>query len=372
MKKALFLGVVASAIGLYACKKDGTTTTITNTVRDTTIINQFASGVVNADTLMSGIKVAHGASVSSEFPASSTAAAAPELDTLYKKTYTVVQSRFLAIYPPVVSGNISGYYVQIAGAKSHFKVDYTQAYGWRKRVTPDGRESAEGYIDSSIVIKLPTTIKGDTFYVKYAAYDDQNRVSKAITATVLVLPEADDEFTSKATGKWQYYSTNYVKDNVWSYENYLVDTGGISTAHFTCNNNLLNANPDGELEVTSQNTTRYRLFTIGKYSYTDEQYYKSLTLDITSSTCSDYVYTKYENTSLRTSGGYSYDPESKRVTFVVEESGMTRSGDQSNINLYTETYKLVEITATYLVLAETAIHNDDYNYGLQYFRYNKQ
>lgn len=373
MKKALLLGVVASAIGLYSCKKDGTTTTITNTIRDTTIITQFASGVANADTLMAGIQVAHGTSVSSAFPTASTDAAAPELDTLYKKTYTVVRSRYLVIYPPVAGGHISGYYVQIAGARTHFKVDFTQSYGWRKTAAGNGREDATGYVDSSIVIKLPTTIKGDTFYVKYAAFDEQNRVSKAITATALVLPEADDAFTSKVVGKWQYYAVNYYSQGQWEYEDYLVDTGGSYKNPYMCNNNKLEINANGELQIPYQQVTRYRTFTIGKYSFSDDQYYKSLYLDLENSSCSNYVYTKTENTYHTADGGYSYDPDTKRVTFVAENYNYARSSNNhSNIDFITETYKLIEVTDTYLILANTYYNSDDYNYNVTYYKYKKQ
>lgn len=372
MKKALLFSVVASAIGLYSCKKDGTTTTITNTIRDTTIINQFASGVANADTLTANIQVAHGASVTGEFPTSSTDAAAPVLDSLYKKTYTVIKSRYLVIYPPVSGGNIAGYYIQIAGAKSYFKVDYTQAYGWRKATTADGREEATGYVDSTIIIKLPTTINGDTFYVKYAAYDEQNRVSKAITATALVLPEADDAFTNKATGSWQYYSTNYYEGGNWRYDDYQVDTGGTSSAKYTCNNDELVYSTTGELDVITQATTRWRKFTIGKYSFSEQNYYRSRSLDPYNSTCTDYTYSLYENNDENSYGGYSYDPASKKVTFIYESNIRARSSNNSsNTDFYSATYKLVEITANYLILSETN-QTSDQNDEVRYYKYIKQ
>lgn len=373
MKKAILLGVVASAMGFYACKKDGTTTTITNTTRDTTIINQFASGVANPDTLSAGIKVAYGTNVSGTFPTSSTDAAAPVLDAEYNKTYTVVKSRYLVIYPPATKGNILGYYVQIAGASSYFKVDYTKEYGIRKNNTASDRSDVEGNYDSTIVLKLPTTIKGDTFYVKYAAYDAQNRVSNAITATALVQPEADDEFTNKASGKWLYYGVNYYNEGQWDYDDYQVVTEGSLVENLTCIGDKPSRTGEGSYAYgTVQYYSNTRQFDIGKYSFYESYIYKERNLDFEASSCGNFIYkAAAPRADTAGYGGYSYDPISKNVTFIYEYANLARVvPGQSNLGFYSRTFKLVELTDSYLILSYTDISDD--NNTISFFKYIKQ
>src|SRR6186713_2870048 len=109
MKKILFFGALVGTVTFYACKK-GETITVTNTVHDTTTntIKVFASGKINGDSLSSDINVAYGARISdSTFPAASTDASAPVLDTTYSRTYTVIPSRYLTVYPPNVAGYVA-------------------------------------------------------------------------------------------------------------------------------------------------------------------------------------------------------------------------------------------------------------------------
>ena len=346
MKKILLFSALAGTMVFYACKKDGTTTTITNNVHDTTTLTVFASGKVNGETLSNGINVGYGTRVSdSVLPAASTDASAPVLDPTYNKQYSVVKSRYLTIYPPNVSGNVAGYYVQIVGAKTYFKIDYTQAKGVRKaakqaRVAKNNgaaRGDGDGFIDSSIVLKLPATFNGDTFYVKYAAFDTANRVSNAITAFVKVLPEGTDSFTDSLSGSWLYSSyrdyTNGTYNSDWQ-----IDTGNASYQYYTCNNGLLSA-ADAETDIyLPYSAYSYTwMYTFAKYGMIESYSNTGKYLDTEASTCSNYVYGINYNYSGQTAGGISYDRVSKKITFIYENSG-------SNINLNYDTYNLSALT----------------------------
>ncbi|WPV68173.1 hypothetical protein [Chitinophaga sp. LS1] len=369
MKKIILSGVLASVVAFYACTKEGTTTTITNTVHDTTIVTTYASGIANADTLTAGLKVAYGSSVTGTFPAASADASAPVLDSLYNKTYTVIKSRYLIIYPPNVSGNVAGYYVQIAGAASYFKIDYTQAYGLRKAAkqaraaatkTPNARGIGDGYIDSTIVFKLPATINGDTFYVKYAAYDTLGRVSDAITATVLVLPEGSDKWTDSLTGTWNYYGHNYYYNGSWEYTDYQVDTLYNYNQNFDCNNDQLSFG--STLTIPYYKNIYHSSYSFDNYSFTYSYSNNYGYLDMNTSTCSNYVYNlNYSADSEE--GGFSYDPATKKFTVIYDGS--------SNVDISYDSYHLAELTDKYMILSYKESDND-YNGTIDYYKYIKQ
>lgn len=369
MKKVILFGVLASVAGFYACTKEGTTTTITNTVHDTTIITTHATGIVNADTLMAGLKVGYGTSVTGTFPTASADASAPVLDTLYNKTYTVVKSRFLTIYPPNVAGNVAGYYVQIAGAASYFKIDYTQAAGQRKAAkqaraavtkNPSARGYGDGYIDSTIVFKLPATINGDTFYVKYAAYDTLGRVSHTITATVLVLPEGSKALTDSLAGTWTYAGYNYYYNGSWEYDDYQVDTLYYYNQNFNCNNDQLSWGSD--LTIPYYKYIYHRSWSFDNYSFSYNNTENYGYLNLSTSTCSNYVY-DMNNSSYGGTGGLSFDPKTRKLTVIYDE--------ESNIDLSYDTYYLSELTNTNMILSYNEGDGDN-NGGISIYKYIKQ
>jgi hypothetical protein len=366
MKKVLLFAAFAGMVSLYACKK-GETTTITKDVHDTTTntVTVFASGKINGDSLSTAINIAYGTRISdSTLPAASTDADAPVLDTTYSRTYSVVRSRYLTIYPPNVSGYVAGYYVQIVGAKSYFKIDYPAAEGLRKAARKDklarlskatnGRISAknisgargtgDGYIDSTIVLKLPASVNGDTFFIKYVAYDLQNRVSKPVTATVVFLPEGSAGMTDSLTGDWHYYSyrdyNNGQYDGDWS-----VDTGYASYQYYTCDGTTLTGTEALTNYYLPYNTYTYTwTYQLGKFSMlsTNNGVYKYL--DLESSTCSNYVYNindRWDDDDYI--GGYSYDPISKKITFI--------SDGNSSLDLNYDSYYLSELTDSTMVLS---------------------
>lgn len=372
MKKFFIPAVFTILTGMCACKKEGTTTTITNVVHDTTIINTVANGVANPDTLSAAVKVGYGSRITGAFPTASDDAGAPTMDTLYNKTYKVIKSRYLVIYPPVTSGHVAGYYVQIAGAASYFKVDYTQAYNLRraKYDNATARGDVSGYYDSTIVFKLPATINGDTFYIKYAAYDSLNRVSKPVTGVVLILPEGNDHFTDSLMGKWRYAGNNTIYPNGTSnFPDIHLDTATAdSYGYYTCTGNKLKQMDGGAIYIPNVYYVYREILQFEKYAWNDpyQNVYKSLSLD--SSSCSNYVYAdrNVAESGLRGTGGYAYDANTRRLTMVHEESE-----GNTNTSLHYETYYVNELTDTSLVVSALS-YEEETAYGTYYKKYLKQ
>lgn len=233
MKRILLLGTVACAVSLYSCKKDK------EVIEKEKVV--YPSGMINADSLTAGLSVGYASKVAdSTFPAASTVAGAPKLDSLYSGAYFALRGGLLTIYPANVSGFVQGYYVQIVGAHAYFKIDYPAAEEKRKanaRLAQQGpagsRGRGEGFIDSTIAISLPAAIKGDTFYVKYAAYDKDNRVSQPVTAVVVIKDAISSSIVDSLKGTWRRlgyasYQYNQVGD-------YRIDTSGNGNMnYFNC------------------------------------------------------------------------------------------------------------------------------------------
>jgi hypothetical protein len=397
MKKVLLFGTIAGMVTMYACKK-ADTVTVTNTVHDTTkttiiktdTVTVFASGKINADTLTTGITLAYSAGITGEFPAASTDAAAPVLDTTYSRKYNVIRSRYLTVYPPTVSGFVQGYYVQIVGAKSYFKVDYPAAEVVRKAArqaklarlakATNGRQSVkdlsnsrgtgEGFIDSAIVFKLPASIHGDTFYIKYAAYDQQNRVSAPVTAMVVILPAGNAEFTQSLNGSWLKYEYRYLRNGVvqeggdridarddnggWS-----VDTGYTNSTYFTCNNDQLSYANEGAPYFYAYNIySDKQTYTFGGYGFNQHtrRIYKSWNSEL--STCSEMVYNLSYDNIYDDNGGYSYDAASKKITFMWD-----------GYNLEYDTYNVISVSGSEMILSSS---DDDDDNEVSQYKYIKQ
>lgn len=356
MKKIYLLGAFLGALAFYACKKEEKTVTVTNTVNDTVWLNDL----VNPDTLTAGITVGYGTSVASAtFPTAS--ANGPVLDTFYNNTYQVVEGSYLIIYPPNVSGYVAGYYVQIAGAKSSFKISYKEADAQRKAArraqTTNGAKNygdATGFIDAAIVIKMPAEITGDTFYVKYAAFDSLDRVSTPVTATVVVMPQGDATFNNALAGTWLYTSTMEYGNGSSTDAAFVVDTlVSDENQYFTCNNGTLTTSSSVTDIYLSTSYYRYALtYTFDKYSYNLHFDRNSLTLNVGNSTCSNYVYDVNTHWVTDYNGYTSYDAATHKLTLI-------RNTYTSNISFDYDTYTVVELTDHTLVLGYQTTGDND-------------
>jgi hypothetical protein len=388
MKKILLFGTIAGMVSLYACKKDGTTTTVTNTVHDTTTntVTVFASGKINGDSLSTGINVAYGTRISdSTLPAASNDGDAPVLDTTYSRIYSVVRSRYLTIYPPNVAGYVAGYYVQIVGAKSYFKIDYPAAVAGRKAAKKaelarlsketDGRISTkpvktargtgDGYIDSTIVLKLPASVRGDTFYVKYAAYDLSNRVSKAITAMVVILSEGSAGLTDSLTGNWRYlgYQEYY---NGTPEGDFSVDTTYSYYGYYNCDGTTLSGTEsETEYYLPYQIRSYNEGYQLGKYSMVYSYLSTRQYLNLEQSSCSNLFYDLSIRNQYQNYGGYSYDSRSKKITFINDGNG----NGYSNIDLSYDSYYLSALTDSTMILS--GVNNGENSSDDNYTQLNK-
>jgi hypothetical protein len=365
MKKILLLCAVASTVAFYACKKDSATDTNTPTPQDT-----VAAPAIDPVALASSVKIGYGGtSVTGTFPVTTTATATPVLDSIYNgRVYSTVNNRYVVIYPRVRSGFISGYYLKINGADSYFKIDYTAAYGVRKASHKNqGARDEVNNIDSSIVIKLPAGLKGDTFSIKYAAYDSLNNVSNTITAIVNVIASADSTNDALLLGSWHYTAYKNYETDEWAP---ITEEDSSSINYFTCVEGKLvtlwgEENTNNIPVIQYRNTYTYNLQFSAKNAYQQIYYQNYRSLDLDLSSCSNYIYTSYSESSDIYSGGYAYNATTKAITLIHDENG---TGD----NITTVKYTVKEITSTTLSMYLVSTGNNNHDaLSMEYYQFTK-
>jgi hypothetical protein len=366
MKKFLLLTAVAFSMLMYACKKDSTTETNTPVPQDT-----ITAPLIDPVALASNVKIGYGGtSVNGTFPATTTAAATPVLDSIYNgREYTTVNNRYVVIYPRVMSGFISGYYLKINGAASYFKIDYTAASGLRKaNQNKQGLKDEVNNIDSSIIIKLPAGLKGDTFSVKYAAYDSLNNVSNTITAIVHVIAPANSSDDALLQGSWHRIAYKNYENDDW---NIISEKDSGRVRYYVCVDNKPQLSQNGEpieelmARANNVNTNTYDLQFLPDNACNQKYHQINTTLDLESSTCDNFIYTVTRDETDIYSGGYSYDAVTKVITLVK---------DEDNDYNYFESiqYHVKELTSTKLVFYE--IYSRVYTHGeleLEYTEFTK-
>ena len=344
MKKILLLNAVACCLIFYGCKKD-------NTTDNSTPVIEVPKPTIDPVTLASNIKVGYSASKDTgAIPAAS--ADAPVLDTRYDNlTYSAINNRYVVIRPQSLSGAVKGYYLKINGANARFKIDYTTAYNLRK---------ASGYSflregdnsDSSIVIKLPAGLKGDTFSVKYAAYDSLNRVSNSINAIVSIIASADSTDNNALSGTWKV--TRY---EIAGQELPIGLPDSSDFSYYTCEDNVLIPGGDEDIEIPNSITLTDLTFQFGVknamktfISHTSSSFVEN------ESSCSNLVY----NTSTETDPGsgseisYSYNAATKIMTMINDYNG---TGDNLTAMQYTVTSLTSNKLMMYAIFTETGYHD---------------
>ncbi|SEW12850.1 hypothetical protein SAMN05428988_2317 [Chitinophaga sp. YR573] len=303
-------------MALYACKKDSTSTS--------TPLTETPADTIDPIALSAGAKVGYGAiNVKGTFPLASSDANAPVLDTLYNgRVYDAISNRYIVIYPRVSAGYLAGYYLKINGADSYFKIDYKTGYGLRKAQQKNLfglRDNNGDNSDSSIVIKLPDHLKGDTFSISYAAYDTLNRISNTITAIVNVIASADSTDNSKIIGDWQVSRTKYNNDD-WQIIS-LTDSSNYN--YYTCSKNMLQTSEDStDLHLPDNIGSGSFIFSFGTMNlFASAQSYKNIQLNHETSSCSNFVYDIVNSGDYLTKGGYSYNAATKTITVIQDEDG---------------------------------------------------
>lgn len=370
MKRIFLAGTIACTIGLLSCSKEKTVT-VTETVHDTTTLTIWPSGQINGDSLSAGLKLAYSTAVKdSVFPAASTSADAPGLDSLYDKTYVAAKGGLLTIYPANTRGYVQGYYVQIVGAKSYFKVDLSLSEPARKKMATKrngkaksngntARGYGEGYVNGTLAFEIPSSLKGDTFYVKYAAYDKENRVSKPTTATVVLLPTISNPIADSLKGTWVQQGYKYYAYGQQSEEWYPVYYDEWDYHYYSCDNNVLSLNASGTYYYPLSKEYYYSAFTFNGAKISNRNGYIYSELNLSLSTCTDTVYTaqrSVEELSTYDALGYTFDAKTRKITVFYADDE-----DKSNTDIDTETYRVWSLSANELILLE--ISDGDYSEG---------
>jgi hypothetical protein len=353
MKKILLLSAAACSLLFYACKKDSNTDTTKPITEDTV-------PTIDPVALASNIKVGYSAtSDTGNIPAAASVADAPVLDARYNgQTYYAVNNRYVVIYPTSLSGEVKGYYLMINGSNTHFKIDYATAYNLRKgKVAARKKGDLSGLregdnSDSSIVIKLPAGLQGDTFSVKYAAYDSLNRVSNTINAIVSVVASANAADDAALLGTWKL--TKYqIEDEQFP----VLIPDSTNFAYYSCVNNALTlTNNSADIKIAGDINTFGLFFNFKANNLLNlGQTYTTATFDQESSTCSNLVYTTTTQTSPDQPGiSYAYNATTKMMTMIYDYDGR---GD----NLTTQQYTVTELTsgklAMYAVLYDQGDHD---------------
>lgn len=362
MKKIILFSVVACSVAFYACKKDDKDTT--TTPPDT----QIPADTLNPSALSAGTTVGSAISAKGDIPATSSGAPVLEVDGYDNRTYYAVSGRYIVIYPKSASGFIAGYYVKINGADSYFKVNYAKAAAERKAARKTNkhygnlREEGDN-ADSSIVIKLPADITGDTFSIKYAAYDSLNRVSNTLTAIVNLL-RTDSASSSAISGRW-FFNRQKRNNNDWT------SWAETDSSSITCNE------PQGRVYECYDNSCHkvlsyyrgdssfYEFDAKQKVTYTSYEIYRYLNWE--ASSCDALVYSSKGDDNARTqAAGYSYNAATKTFTFIIDGDG-SRDPYSYATNLYTQQLKVKELTATKLVMYQTQYYNEGRDYIDTYY-----
>jgi hypothetical protein len=354
MKHALFVSTLAGAMLFYACKKDDKTITVTETVNDTIINTIFPNGQVDPNSLSDGITVTYGTKVSdSLLPAASADAGGPMLDSLYEREYTAAKGRYLFLTPPGARGTVAGYYFQIVGARSYHKITYPAIVNDLRHKNGTAARFEGDNADSVIMVKLPIDIKGDTFRVKYAAYDADGRVSNALTARVILLPQGSTAFIDSLAGTWKYYGYKSRGQNnapprvgakIAGKDDFEADTlNGWAQTNFICDNNKLVETGNGDLALKYVYYTKARTLLFGQATFQDQTVYATHTLDRENSACDNLVYIKSTQDPYTNNYDFAFDPATRTLYKIFSHN--------TNTNVYYMKYHVDELSANRLVLS---------------------
>jgi hypothetical protein len=356
MKKILLLSTAACCLILYACKKDSNDTTTPETETTKPAIDPVA--------LAANIKVGYSAtSDTGAIPTASSDAGAPILDTRYdNQTYYAVNNRYIVIYPTTLSGAVKGYYLKINGANSHFKIDYTTAYNLRKAKSSSLFGMREGdNSDSSIVIKLPAGLKGDTFSIKYAAYDSLNHVSNTINAIVSIVASTNAADDAALLGTWKITKFQ-IGDQIIPYG----QTDSTDFAYYTCEDNvLISSNNADDIKIPGSIYTYDFIFQFSANNLLNiTQAYTASSFKIDSSTCSNFVYSTSTESSPAQVISYSYNSTTKVITMISDNNG-------TGNNITTEQYTVSELSSSKLAMYFVIAQGDHDQLTVAHFEFKK-
>lgn len=242
--------------------------------------------------------------------------------------------RYAIIEPVIMQGDVAGYYLQINGSKEHFKIDYSKPRGGRvgtqnkkSRFVTQGGRVQNGNADSAIVIALPASLQvPDTLCVSFCAYDAQGNISNVISTCIVVNSLGADAAGSFLNGSWRqtaYWDSASTAHDTVIYNKWvapLYHPGYICDPNPNTGNNMLTYNFNNSTSVVSDSTFYEKWnFTFGSnggMAYAYQEKWKSV--DMTASTCSQYVFNPIEDYADNFTGAWNYNSTTGKMVLVLE------------------------------------------------------
>ncbi len=340
MKKILLV-LLATGIAFYACKKDDKPDTTTTPTEEVEPVN-----TKDPQALTAAIKVFYGTNTKGTLPAPS-GAGAPVLKA-NSVVIPAINGRYAVITPKLTSGAVAGYYVQVNGADSYFKVDYSKARNARKKQAAGKRHGSFRTLgdnsDSVIVIKLPENATLDTFCITYAAYDSLNHVSNAVSPCIVIIPGGGGAEGAALVGNWKLNRKKFLDAENWMEDYYKHDT---LYQDFRCSADTLNLCASGasgcmsliaaiswvdkeELTITAE----------GSYNYMYLDTYHGI--ERVHNSCTNPTY--YESSAGNSYNSvWSYNPATMQITVISGDDGADPDGYEVGI------VDVTELSATRMV-----------------------
>jgi hypothetical protein len=341
MKRTL-LPVITLLLLFSSCKKNAQSDQSTPTT-----INPS-----DAKAVTSGIIVYHSSKVTAGFPASTSGAGAPVLNTNFdNQQVNSFNGGYVIINPRRVSGTVAGYYLKVTGADLYYKIDFSKPYAPSNRLTrhkgrinpfsPDAptslaRENGiSDYQDSAIVILLPPNMGKGTFCVQYCMYDDQNQVSNTINFCIIVNQSGGGKTGAGFTGAWKQTEVKFGNslDTNWTptYQQQYQ-----SPYDFFCYNNKLYAPGDTTW------STNPPIVSVPLYSSLRTQNDLTMnqdgtlnaivandfgTINVAASSCSNFNYSIQKN-NISSNGNWGYNEDTKELIFIYQynDNGLIDTG----------------------------------------------
>jgi hypothetical protein len=287
--------------------------------------------------LAAAIKVWHGTRVMGTPPVP--AGTSLQLDATANPTVKAFAGRYATILPEVISGDVQGYYVGIAGSGQYFKVDYTKPRningrvraGTLKRNSPfiaNGVDSTGGNVDSALVIVLPANINvPDTFCITYCAYDSQGNISQPVTTCIIVSSLGGDANSGWINGTWKLTSSweaNEPHDTI-IFNKWIAEGSDYVCAYDSSTNTsfIEYSYGSGQPVIVSDSVNYKRLdlaFAVnGAMEFTEAGDDKLLLRD--SSTCQRFKFSPVESYSEAMTGAWSFNSATNKITMIFETDG---------------------------------------------------
>ncbi|WP_295118913.1 hypothetical protein [uncultured Chitinophaga sp.] len=293
MKKYLLLSMLAIA-AFMSCGKDD---------------KESGTNPANPDAVAANVKVYYGETVKGSLPDVTTGA--PTL-IASDDDVAAIGGGYAIIVPQVEAGDVAGYLVQIKGAGSYFKIDYTKPRGARKAPKQLGVfKEAETLnpADSVIILKIPADFQDGEFCVEYAAYNAEGKIGNKVTACITVIKSAG---LGSLVGTWKKSGEYDAEKKKWTYV--FIDS---ALTNLMCNDGkIYDMCPAGanctevKLATTIRDQSKDEItFTAaGKFTSVYLGIYKYLNFETSTCSKAEYFEEKQED---NTTGSWGYNSKTK-------------------------------------------------------------